>query len=176
MNKKTVIILISLYCYISFTTCRKEGCLDVNAFNYYPEANINDGFCSYCYVNAIIVNKIPLRDSVTYEEIIYDTINIDRAPDIKFYMKEANQACWEIETPIAINNKAYPYSWEIQVQLDKYLQWNETYKFLLSNENFLEKKTIFFGYFIPSLIYKNGKLLLINPDNTVEIELSFVVF
>ena len=150
--------------------------MDTNAYNYNANANTNDAFCSYRYLEAVIVKKIPLRDPITNIEIDWDILSGDKLPDLKFYIKKSNETYWELETPIAINNSIYPYMWNIDISNKNYLFWDETYEFLLSNENFIGRNTIYLGSFIPSHIYNNDKIILINSNESVEIELTFVIF
>jgi hypothetical protein len=168
MNKLPQFFLICLlFCFL-FAGCRQEGCIDSNAVNYNFNANKNDGFCAYRYLSSVIVNKIPQKN--------WDTIPGYNNPNLKFYLKKSNEIFYELETPLAANNLIYPYLWKIEISSGNYLLWNMTYEFLLSNEKFIGRDIIFNGTFIPSKVYNIDKIILKNKEETVEIELNFVVF
>jgi hypothetical protein len=174
--KNTGNILLLFICLFVFTACQNEGCMDMDAANYNANAGKNDGLCRYRYLSSVIVNKIPLIDSVARTQIEWDDYFEESYPDIKFYLKITDSQSWEFETNIQKNNGSYPFMWKIDILKGHYLRWNQTYKFLLADEDFVGMDTIFIGTFTPSKIYKDDKIILRNRGETAEIELDFVVY
>jgi len=46
---KTKVFLVLLCAGMFFAGCKKEGCTDATAANYYDQANLDDGSCTYTY-------------------------------------------------------------------------------------------------------------------------------
>jgi hypothetical protein len=142
---KTLIVFIIL---LGVARCRNEGCMDIDAVNYNPNANKNDGLCSYRYLSAVIVNKIPLIEPGTRTPFEWDADYEGTNPDLKFYIKMQQNQMWEIETNVAIDNSSYPFMWKIDILKNHYLHWNQTYNFILADEDFVGMDTILAGSFI----------------------------
>ena len=166
MNK--VILIFGLVFIILIFGCRRDGCTNTNGVNFDEKANKNNDLCTFRHLKSVTVIKIP--------EIERDESAISNYPNLKFYMKKEKELYWEFETTVAFENWIYPYMWDINLSGDNYLFWEEAYNFLLSDEKYAGRDTIFSGTFIPSQLYNNDKIILINEDLTGEIELSFVVF
>jgi hypothetical protein len=169
-------IITLLLILILFARCSNEGCMDVDAANYNPNAKKHDGLCSYRYLSSVIINKIPLIDTATRTQIEWDADYEGSAPDIKFYMKMLEDSLWGVQTNVEIDNISFPFMWKVDIQNNSYLHWNQTYGFLLVDVDFVGMDLIFGGTFIPSEIYKDDKIILQNVDKTAEIELDFVVY
>jgi hypothetical protein len=167
INFKTFISIIS-FCLI-FDGCKIEGCMDINAENYNPEAKSHDDLCTFRHLTSIIINDL--------RTLNWDTLAYENAyPDLKFYLKPSYFLVWEIETSIAYNVNTFPYKWDITITDDRYLLWNEEYTFMLTDEDQKGYEIIHSGTFVPSQTYSDEKIILKNHNETVEIELSFIVF
>lgn len=167
INYKSSISIITLCLILS--ACRIEGCMDINAENYNHKAKSHDELCTYRHLKSIIINDVhPLNwDTLAYENTY---------PDLKFYLKPSYFSIWEIETSIAYDNNIFPYKWDIVITDNRYLLWNERYEFMFVDEDQTGYEVILTGSFIPSETYANEKIILKNSNETVEIELAFVVF
>ena len=161
---------------LSSAGCKnKQGCMDTNAVNYNSLADEHDGFCSYRHLVNVNIIKLPLTDPQTLAPVTWDILT-NPAPDIKFYLKPESYSHWVFETSIVFDINKYPYLYDIVMVEDDYLLWNEEYTFMFTDEDQVGYDIIFSGSFVPRLVYNNDKIILINSTETVEIELSFVVY
>lgn len=174
-------VLIINILILGITGCEKNyiqkeyGCKDLNAVNYDSLADEHDGFCSYRHLINVNIIKLPLIDPQTLTPVSWDILT-NPAPDIKFYLKPASYFHWVFETAIVFDNDKYPYLYDILVSEDNYMLWYEEYTFLLTDEDQVGYDIIYSGSFTPRLVYNNDKIILKNSNESVEIELTFVIF
>lgn len=116
MKKITYYTIITLLA-VSIFSCKKKGCMDVNAVNYNAEAKKDDASCTY-YTSAIIKSV-----TITYPEMdgsySWDSdLTIDSLPDLVMH---ASIYDWDtsvddtIYVSDTINNGSSPYTFNTNI-------------------------------------------------------------
>jgi hypothetical protein len=166
-------------CFSLFLACQKEGCRDINAVNYDLKADINDGFCTYRYLDVVNLKSVDFKKNRAED---WDhpnpyplTFPNEQYPDLKFYLKRKSSTYWEYQTDIVFDVQNTPVIWNIQDIGKNYLILHEEYQYRLLEEDENGVEVILEGSFIPSQVINENKILLENINQTTIIELNYIV-
>jgi hypothetical protein len=135
VNPFTFCLLLLLLLVTSLSSCRKEGCKDINGVNYDTGADIHDGLCTYRYLNDITLVRVPFtRQAGTF----WDIPNADplgfpgeEYPDLKFYVKRKNSTYWEYQTAVEFDITNTPVRWNISDFGSSHLLMGTEYEYKL---------------------------------------------
>lgn len=160
---------------ILLLSCRKEGCMDINSFNYDPDAKVNDGICSYRYLKTISITKLP----DIYQLAMYDQNTFGGPyPDMQFRMVK------KYDNPVKdyfdlITDVEYdvfsPFVWEVSIT-NEHLLTNLEYHYELVDIDQDGEEIILSGTFIPAEVYHNNKIVLHDSQDRFEIELTYIIY
>ena len=87
------IILFSLISAVSFSSCKKKGCMDANANNFNAEAEKDDGSCTYdTPVTYTVPTTYTFTDASGNNTVSYggQTARMDMLSEMTTYLKTAN--------------------------------------------------------------------------------------
>jgi hypothetical protein len=173
------VYIMCFVCSNLFFACQKEGCKDINAVNYNPKADINDGFCTYRYLDVVSLKNLDFKKNGAEE---WDNPNPypltfpnEQYPDLKFYLKRKSSTYWEYQTDIVFDVQNTPVIWNIQDIGKNYLILHEEYQYRLLEEDENGVEVVLEGSFIPSQVINENKILLENNNQTTIIELNYIV-
>jgi hypothetical protein len=170
-------VLIMCLLAFGYASCRQEGCKDINAVNYDDNADINDGLCTYRYLNDVTLVRVSFN---RLPGSLWDTPNIDpltypfeEYPDLKFYLKRKNSNFWEIQTDITFDATNTPINWNIRDFGSNYLKLRTDYEYKLVDEDETGQEVIMEGTFVPANVLQDNKIIL--QDASTIIELNYII-
>jgi hypothetical protein len=164
---------------MTFSSCRKEGCKDVNGVNFNASADIHDGLCTYRYLNDITLVRMPFTrpsgafwDSPNADPLVYPG---EEYPDLKFYVKRNNSTHWEYQTTVEFDAINTPVRWNIRDFGSNHLLMGTEYEYKLVDEDEKSEEILMEGTFIPSQVLQENKIFLQNPTQTIAVELNYII-
>jgi len=146
-------------------SCRKEGCMDVNSASYDHDAKVNDGICSYRYLNSVSVTKLP------------ELSEMPSFPNLQFKMVKTYENPltdnFDVVTDVVYTAINLPITWEPEISGD-YLLTDMVYNYSLVGVTREGEVPWLEGTFIPAQLYSKNQIVL--AGNDIEIVLEYIIF
>lgn len=158
---------------LSFLSCKKEGCKELNSLNFDDDATVNDGLCLYAYISSIQINQLPKKEANSE----WDDFNVDltqypddQLPDIQIRLAKSSESPFYY-SPIYYNNKFYPVSSSLPITGSNYIELESLYTIEIIDKDNDGVETIYKSDFSYSQM-KENRITLLSENVSITIILT----
>lgn len=151
--KRALIIFVLL---LEFTSCKKKGCMDINADNYDSFAQKNNGTCAFRYTSSVYVESI--------EGANYDSFD---GPELYVVISKNTSSTWDYKSSVGSNS----YSTSLTIPI--FLLTNEKWKYQIYDEDTVGDDLLGEGEFNPLVDGKDREISVVT--NGIKMKFSYLV-